>query len=374
MKKNSHRPGLPVTGTIIVFSSLFILFACRKLEDLNPFLKHFSQVNLVDNNHEYAAANTDPKLINAWGIAFSPNGIAWVNSQGGHVSAVYNKDGGTLRPPVNIPSPGSLNGGNPTGIVFNGSADFVLGHGGPARFLFVGVDGILSGWNQDYGSTAGRLKNNSGTAAYTGLTIAQKDGQNYLYAADFRGGKITVWNKNFGPTAMPFKDPEIPAGYSPFNIQSVGEWLYVTYAKVNDKGEEEKGEGLGYVSIFETNGHFVKRFISKGALNAPWGVAMAPSSFFVGMDQDWQNGYSKAVTNHPKILIGNFGNGWINVYDEDGNLLGPLKSRGKPIVIEGLWAISFPPSTATEVDPNRLYFAAGPDDEKDGLFGYIIKQ
>jgi uncharacterized protein (TIGR03118 family) len=135
------------------------------------------------------------------------------------------------------------------------------------------------------------------------------------------------------------------------------------YAKVDPvEGEEEAGPGLGYVDIYNTDGSFVKRFVSKGQLNAPWGVAWAPASFF-GDDENAR----------PAILIGNFGDGHINAYNEDGNFLGQLRAHGNPIVIDGLWAISFVPATATTIDANRLYFAAGPDDETEGIFGYIVK-
>jgi uncharacterized protein (TIGR03118 family) len=371
MKLPYKTLGSPIANACLFISCTLVLFAaCRKIDAHNPFLKHFTQVNLVDNNHEYNAPNTDTSLLNAWGIAFSPNGIAWVNSQEGHVSALYNAEGGAIRTPVNIPSPGGPVGGNPTGIVFNGSTDFELSKGGPARFIFVGVDGVLSGWNGQFGDTAELIKNNVGEAVYTGLAIGKSDSANYLYAADFKGGKIQVWDKNFAPVEMSFMDPGIPAGYAPFNIQAIGDWLYVMYAKVGDDGEEEKGDALGFVSIFKTNGDFVKRLASGGALNAPWGIAKAPLNFFDGVEMD---SVGNDKTAGAKILVGNFGNGRINVYTESGHWIGALRSRGKPIEIEGLWAITFAPSTATSIDPDRLYFAAGPDDEADGLFGYIIK-
>jgi uncharacterized protein (TIGR03118 family) len=290
------------------------------------------------------------------------------------VSALYDREGATVRPPVNVPSPNDTIGGNPTGIVFNGSSDFVLANGGAARFIFVGIDGVLSGWNQQAGNNAELVKNNSETSAYTGLTLDSVDGNKYLYAADFRDNKITVWDGNFQPvTSMSFSDPEIPAGYAPFNVQSVEGWIYVTYAKVGEDGEEEAGDGLGYVSIFKPNGDFVGRFASKGALNAPWGVAKAPAGFFSGVEKDWEDSTGGKHMAAPSILVGNFGNGYINVYAANGTWLGTLKSRGKPIQIEGLWAITFPPATS-DIDPERLYFAAGPNDEVDGLFGYIIKK
>ena len=363
----------------MLLAVMTIATGCKKAH-IPKALKDFNQVNLVANNASYGAAHIDPVLLNAWGIAFSSGGTPWVASQAGHVSTVYDKEGVTVRPPVNIPSPGGATGGNPTGVVFSGSAtDFILSNGQPARFIFVGVDGILSAWNGGAGNNAFLVKNNSATSAYTGLTLAANAGANYLYAANFRTGKIDVWDKNFAPVAMTFKDPSLPWGYAPFNIQVVGSWLYVLYAKVGADGKDQPGPGNGFVSIFTTAGSFVKRFVSRGYLNAPWGIAMTPTGFFEDLDEDDSkngksgHGNSGNDFDEPLLLVGNFGDGRINVYTQDGQFLGQLKSHGHTVVIDGLWALTFPPATATTIDPNRLYFAAGPDDEKDGLFGYIIK-
>lgn len=375
MKKKVGNYYFPLSLVIIVFAVLS--FNCQKTSDVtssvtegtgtekNPqMLKDFMQVNLVANDSlEYLPANEDQNLINAWGIAFSSTGTPWVASEGRGVSTVYNQFGAEVRPPVNIPSPGGPTGGHVTGVVFNGGSDFVLSNGQPARFMFVGVDGIISGWNPTAGSNALLIKNNSATSVYTGLAIASSAGQNYIYAADFRANRIDVYDRTFTRIMnMPFMDSGIPAGYAPFNIQAIGTKLYVMYAKVG-VGEEETGPGLGYVSIFNTDGSFVKRFISRGQLNAPWGIAMAPPGF-------WGSG-----SNNPAnvILVGNFGDGRINAFNEDGIFLGQLRMHGEPIIIEGLWGISFAPTTATSINPNKLFFAAGPDDEEDGLFGYIIK-
>jgi uncharacterized protein (TIGR03118 family) len=379
---------LSLTGAAILFLSLFNQ-GCQKTaeppgEEANAVsqafknpktLKDFTQVNLVGNNDEYDPAHIDPHLVNAWGIAFSSNGIVWVNSQAGHVSSVYDREGNFIaaRPEVAIPSPGGPTGGNPTGVVVNidpntstadgNIPDFRLTNGQSARFMFVGVDGILSGWNPASGNFALVIQNNVATSAYTGLTIAQNsEGQYHLYAADFRAGKIEVWDKDFNSVNMPFMDPGLPSGYSPFNIQSIGDELYVMYAKVGPDGEDEASPGNGYVSVFDESGMFEKRFVSRGQLNSPWGVAKASAGFFT--DESGQG--------QEAILIGNFGDGHINAFSTGGKFLGQLRAHGNPIVIEGLWAISFPPATST-IDPNRLYFAAGPDDEEEGLFGYITK-
>ncbi len=353
---------------------VFISSGCKKLIDVLPkpghqvkMIGNFNQVNLVANNNKYNAAHIDPLLLNAWGIAFSPTGTPWIGALGGHVSTIYNSEGVIQAiSPVTIPSPGGPTGGNPTGVVFNGSnTDFILSNGQAARFIFVGVDGIISGWNGAAGKTGLLIKNNVATSSYTGLAIATDAGNTFLYAANFRARRIDVLDRTFTTvTSKPFIDPFLPAGYSPFNIQAVGDVLYVMYAKVGPDGRDEPGVGNGIVDIYTTSGVLLKRFASKGKLNAPWGVAQATPGFF-----DTNN----TGNDENAILIGNFGDGLINAYSVDGVFLGVLSRDNKPIEIEGLWAISFPPTTATAVDQNRLYFAAGPDKEEDGLFGYLIK-
>jgi uncharacterized protein (TIGR03118 family) len=358
-------------------------------------LRDFQQVNLIDNNGEYHAKLKDPTLVNAWGLAFSSNGIAWVNAQGGHVSELYTAEGAIVRAPVKIPSPTDTVGGLPTGIVFSSNKGFKLSNGLGSVFLFVGVDGVLSGWNGAANTRALLIKNNSATSAYTGLALASSGGANYIYAADFRTGKIDVWDTTFAPVSMPFRDPGLPAGFAPFNIQAVGSWLYVLYAKVGPDGQDQAGAGNGFVDIFGTDGSFVKRFASRGTLNSPWGVAMAPAGFLQaanmgddnghgnedkhggnnsGGDNSGHGGHDDFDASQPVILVGNFGDGRINVFTLDGRYQGQLQSHNRTIVIEGLWALSFPPSTATAIDPNRLYFTAGPDDETAGIYGYLIKQ
>ena len=364
---------------ILLLCTLLINTGCQKGATDNPasrtaqeevdkdskLLKDFEQVNIVANDIAYQPLRVDPNLINGWGIAFSATGTPWVNAQGTGLSAVYTATGTDARPPVAIPSPGGATGGNPTGIVFSGSTtDFILSNNQPARFLFVGVDGIISGWNGAAGNTALLIKNNSATSAYTGLATASSGGNNFLYAADFRAGRIDVYDKSFNSVmTMPFVDPDIPAGYAPFNIERVGDKLYVLYAKVGPDGRDVPAPGNGYVSIFNTDGSFVSRFTSRGQLNAPWGIAKAPATF-------WGEGSSNPAD---VILVGNFGDGRINAFSSDGTFIGQLRKHGEPIVIYGLWAITFAPTTATSVDPNRLFFAAGPDHEEDGLYGYIHK-
>jgi len=374
---------------LFIMTALVLSIGCRKINNINDKdLRDFSQVNLVANNSEYSAAHVDPTLQNAWGLAFSPGGIAWVNAQAAHISELYTGEGAIVRPPVNIPSPTDTIGGSPTGIVFNSTKGFKLPNGSNAAFIFVGDDGVLSAWNGPAGNNAFRIKNNWATSSYKGLALAASGGANYLYAADFKTGKIDVWDTTFAPvTWMPFKDPFLPGAYSPFNIQLVGSWLFVQYAKLGADGDEEVGVGNGFVDIFNTDGSFVKRFASRGKLNAPWGIVQAPGSFLDDhdMDDDDSGKDHSSISNSkskdngrkptdPVILVGNFGDGRINAYTLDGKFLGQLQSHKHTIVIDGLWALSFAPSTATAIDPNRLYFTAGPDKETDGLFGYLIKQ
>lgn len=363
------------------WAGVFVLIAavgCKKNEPAPKLKANYDEVRLVANKDAYAAMRVDPDLQNAWGMAFAPSGPDWVNGEVTGLSFIFNTQGGDVRPPVAIPSSTSdAGGGHPSGIVFNGSSGFRLPNGNPARFIFVGTDGILSAWNG--GNVAIKVEDNSATSAYTGLAIAADGADSFIYAADFRSNHIevydTAWNE---VTGKPFTDPSLPSGYAPFNIQNVNGNLFVMYAKVGDDGEEEKGAGLGFVDIYRPNGSLIKRFASNGELNAPWGVAWAPTAFWANQKwdvddegDDHKMGEKKHNEVKEVILIGNFGDGYINAYDQDGEFLGKLRSQGKAIQIDGLWAISFAPATATSIDPNWLFFAAGPDDEADGLFGYI---
>lgn len=357
--QGSNRPLISYAG-LFLLGLIMILQACQKPPHRDR--KNYTQVNLVANNDEYRAARIDSKFINGWGISFSPGGVAWVSAANTGLSEVWDSLGKEVRPAVTIPSPGDAGmGGHPSGQVFNGTTDFKLPNGNPARFIFAGLDGVITGWNGGDAAVVAVDDSKSG-AVYTGIALAADNtGANFLYAANFSARKIDVYDKDWKEVDKPFWDPDIPAGYSPFNIQNIGGKLYVLYAKVGPDGEEEKGLGLGYVDIYNPNGSLVRRFTSKGPLNAPWGVAAAPPGFWDGGMNDLEN----------VILVGNFGNGQINAFDEWGKHLGTLKSSGKTLVIEGLWGISFAPVSATAVNPGWLFFAAGPDDETHGLFGYI---
>jgi len=344
---------------LLTFS--IVIASCHKDENTSTpsaSSTNFNRVNLVSNNSQDSAARVDPNLINGWGIAFSPTGNPWISAADGGVAIALDATGNQVIPPVSIPSASANTGGHPTGAVFNTTTAFVLPGGGVAKFIFAEEDGVISGWSS--GTAAERVVNNSATSSYKGITIASDSTGNFLYAANFKQSKIDVFDSSFTAVNIAFADPDLPEGYSPFNIQNIGGQLYVMYAKLGSDGEEEKGAGLGYVDIYKPDGSFVKRFASQGALNAPWGVAMAPSGFLDG-------------SNSNVILVGNFGDGYINAYSSDGSFIGQLSSNGTPIVIDGLWGISFAPSSAATIPPTRLFFAAGPNDEQNGLFGYIDK-
>ncbi|MFL5739045.1 MAG: TIGR03118 family protein [Flavisolibacter sp.] len=381
IKPTVFRPAL-----LLAASACLIFAGCQKTYETNPSqqqdvlakkssskkkIGHFDTVNLVSTDGSFGAAHTDPTLVNAWGIAFSSGGTPWVSSHDGHVSDIYNSEGVALGiSPVHIPSPTGTQDGEPTGVVFSASAtDFPLPTGGAARFIFAGEDGVISAWNGAQGHQAFR-KLTVPSSAFTGLALANNGGTNFLYAANFKARKINVWDNNWAPvTTMPFTDHNIPMDYAPFNIQNIGGMLYVAYAKVDPAtGDEDPGAGRGFVDIYRPDGTLAKRFAEHGTLNAPWGLTMAPAGFFDDGDDDHDDHKLQ-----PAILVGNFGDGRINAYSTEGKFLGQLRgAKNQALIIDGLWALSFPPSTST-IDPNRLYFAAGPDDESKGLFGYIIK-
>ena len=361
MQKNFHGKRYQLLfSTVLFLLALFTLQACKKNPLHNPFENDFQKIVLVADSSSYSPVTTDPNLLNGWGIAFAPSGPAWVSSNGAGLSTIYNALGSILRPPVTIPSSTSSTGGSPTGVVFNGGTGFRLSNGNAAKFIFADEDGVIAGWNT--GNAAEVAKNDAG-AAYKGLTIATDNGVPYLYVANFKEHAVDVYDTLWNEVSRPFTDPNLPAGYSPFNVQNINGKIYVVYAVVGDGIDEAAGPGAGIVDIYNPDGTLVRRFASHGPLNAPWGITWTPSSFW------------GSKLNAPNIiLVGNFGDGRINAFDEHGNFLGPLRSEGKPIVIDGLWGLSFAPTTATTVNSDWLFFAAGPKDEADGVFGYIAPE
>ncbi len=344
----------PLKGVFILFMFFLVAAGCRK-HDEQRFLSGYQQINLVADVDGYGAAIIDPNLVNAWGIAIAPSGPLWISANHTGLSTIYNRTGATLRPPVTI-----LDGeGAPTGQVFNSTTSFVIPDNGlPAKFIFAGEDGTITAWNG--GNNAGKVGGNpAGDAVYKGLAMGNDGTGNFLYATNFKGQKIDVFDSTFNyVTDKPFEDHFLPAGYGPFNIRNINGKLYVTYAKLKgpDNQDDEKGPGNGYIDVFSMKGKLLKRFASRGALNSPWGIVQAVSG----------------ITNVPNaILVGNFGDGRINVYEANGDFIGPLRDvNNKPIVIDGLWAIE---NNVPGGDANQLFFTAGPAEEEHGLFGYLSK-
>jgi uncharacterized protein (TIGR03118 family) len=313
------------------------------------------------------APHTDANLKNAWGIAFNPKGPVWVADNGTSVATIYDGNGVPKSLVVSIPD-GSSGPANPTGIVFNGTTDFIVSQGGNSgvgAFIFVGEGGTVTAWSPTVSPTAAitMFDDGSGGAVYKGLALASNGGANFLYAADFHNNKIDVFDKTFTKVAMPgkFQDPALPAGFAPFGIQAIGAKLFVAYAQQNAaKHDNLDGPGLGFVDVFDTAGNLLQRFASAGPLNAPWGIAQAPGNF-----GQFSN----------DILIGNFGDGTINAFDPtSGQFVGALKKKdGTAFAQQGLWGIAF--GNGIDSQPmNTLFFAAGPNAEVDGVYGRIDVQ
>jgi uncharacterized protein (TIGR03118 family) len=317
----------------------------------------YQQTNLV-SDMAGAAAHTDSKLINPWGISFVPGQPFWIADNNSGYSTVYDANG-VSQLSVLIPAPpGDASPATPTGTVINTTGGFMVG-GVSSQFLFVTEDGTISGWNGT-GNAILAVDHSTGGAVYKGMAILSPACcATYLVVANFHSGLIEPYTQSFAPLAPPgsFTDPNLPAGYAPFNIQQVGSQVFVTYA-VQDTAKHDpvNAAGNGIVDIFDLEGNFVKRFASNGTLNSPWGVVQASASF-----GQFSN----------DILIGNFGDGTINAFDPTtGNSLGQLKDQtGATITNASLWALVF--GAGGTGDTNTLYFTAGLADEGHGLFGAI---
>ena len=325
----------------------------------------YVQHNLVSDG-AVAADHVDPNLVNGWGVAFNPSGAAWVANNGTGTSTLYDGNGVALSLVVQIPAPGATSGGTPTGITFNGSNNFSVGSGsasGPARFLFATEDGLIAGWSPTADATHAlvAVDNSSKNAIYKGIAIGAGNNEALLYATDFHNNRVDVFDATFQPVTLAsnaFVDSRLPAGYAPFGIQAIGGDIFVTFALQDaDKKDEQHGRGFGFVDAFDPSGTLLARVAARGALNAPWGIALAPAGF---------GRFSNA------LLVGNFGDGRINAYDLVFDFpLGELRDKSNhPIAIEGLWGIAFGNGLLNQ-PVNTLFFAAGPGDENHGLYGRI---
>ena len=324
----------------------------------------YHQTNLVSDLPGLAQL-TDPDLVNPWGLAAGPTTPAWVANNGTGKATIYP---GFVNgsPIVKAGLVVSIPGGAPTGQVFNGTPGFVVHSGaasGPALFIFDSEAGLVTGWNPGVPppppSTQAQVGASVSGAIYKGLAIASTPAGTFLYAADFHNARIDVFDQGFNRVHLSgsFTDPQVPSGFAPFNVQALGGLLYVAYAKQDaDARDEVAGQSLGFVDVYSTSGQLLRHLIQRGQLDAPWGLALAPAGF---------GRFSGA------LLVGNFGNGRINAYDpQTGEFLGRLHhENGRPIEIEGLWALRF--GNGITGNLTTLLFTAGIDDEAHGLFGAI---
>jgi uncharacterized protein (TIGR03118 family) len=328
----------------------------------------FGMTGLVSNGAVMGTVN-DPNLVNPWGVALAPGIPVWVTNNETQTATAYDP-AGNLQLTVSLPASARGPAG-PTGLVFNGTADFVVSNGtasAPARFIMNGEGGTVLAWSLDVDPANALMMydDGAGGAVYKGLATATNGSANLLYATDFHNGKIDVFDGQFRKTSVPggFVDPQLPAGYAPFGIQALTlggtPVIVVTYAQhtPDNLDEEVEGPGLGVINVFDPNGSLLRRLVSVGAqLNAPWGVALAPTSF-------------GSLGN--MLLIGNFGDGAINAFDPNsGAFVDTIKdASGLPIANDGLWGLAFAVD-ANNQPTSTLYFAAGIANETAGLFGKI---
>lgn len=360
--------------------------------------QHYQQTNLVSNVPVTPAASvTDPNLQNAWGLVHGPATPWWISNNAGGTSTLYNTSGlnpanpTTQTPPpvlapvtiVALNAPGGMPGngvkipnapgqpapGSPTAVMYNGSTtDFLLAPGKPAVFLFATEDGTIQGWNPGVNATTAiievdnsQVSNKNYGAVYKGATIAEISGSEYILAANFRTGRIDVFDSNFKPVSIPeesFHDDGIPPGFAPFNVQGVGPNIYVTFAQQDSaKHDPVGGAGLGFVVVFDGQGKNIAHLEHGDWFNAPWGVVLAPADF---------GEFSHA------LLVGNFRGGTIAAFNpRTGRFMGNvLNAAGSTVNIDELWALAFGNGGASGPG-STLFFTAGPDNETNGLFGTL---
>jgi uncharacterized protein (TIGR03118 family) len=348
-----------------------------------PASAQFKDTALVSSNAGLVATTTmiDANLSNPWGLVTGPGLPFWIADNNSNLATLYSGTGAietnavTGSNSVGIAIPAGSGGvqANPTGQVYNGSGGFLIATSKgqeTALFIFAGEGGTIAAWAQDSGATAvtaydDGVVNGANHAVYKGLALGSVNGASFLYATDLHNNKVDVFDTNFAkPAEMQgkFIDPTIPSGFVPFGIVALNNQLYVTYAMQDGaKHDEITGAGLGYVDIFDFNGNFISRLASAGALNAPWGIALAPAGFgsFEG-----------------DLLIGNFGDGTINIFAPNGSSLassmGPITvANGQTLAIPGLWSLVFGNGDADK-PLTTLFYVAGFADQTDGVFGSIV--
>jgi len=318
----------------------------------------FTIVNEISDQASVGAPTTDPLLVNSWGLSEAPaGGPLWVANNGTGTTTLYNfATFGKIPLDITVAGPGGTMSA-PTGTVFTSAsgASFPVseaGKTGHSLFLFDGEDGTISGWapGVDLHNTIVAVDHSAQGDVFKGLTLQTNGAAPFIYAADFVHNRVEVFNNQFNQVAS-FTDPSLPAGYAPFNVQSLNGLVYVAFALQGGGINEAHGAGLGFVDVFDAGGHKISTLISHGALNAPWGLTIAPASFgqFAG-----------------DLLVGNFGDGKVNAYNATtGAFVGTLNdATGAPLFIDGLWALRQGPD-------GTVVFSSGPSDESHGLVGVI---
>jgi uncharacterized protein (TIGR03118 family) len=351
-------------------SLLLLTFPLAAQTAANTFLVH----NLV-SDLPGIADHQDANLVNPWGNGFGPTPF-WIGNNGTGTSTLYDGTGAALSLVVTIPqAAGAGHAGPVSGVIFNSfgsnTAAFAVASGKPSSFIFCTEEGVIAGWNGSASGTAASIlfDNSKSGAVYKGCALGGTAAAPVLFAANFNAGRVDVYdgslNLNPGSYAKAFANAAIPAGFAPFNVQLINGSVFVAYAKQNSaKHDDVAGAGFGYLAVFDQAGNLIGNLVSQGALNSPWGMAVAPSAFapFGGA-----------------LLVGNFGDGKVNAFDiGSGKLLGTLNdATGNPIAIPGLWSLNFGSGARTE-DPATLYFTAGigggPNNdplESHGLLGSI---
>jgi uncharacterized protein (TIGR03118 family) len=338
---------------------MLCLIACLGFTSLANAQKYV-QTNLVSDVPGWAAT-TDPNLVNAWGISFSPTSPMWIADNGTGLSTLYS--GSSIIPlVVTIPPPGSTGTSAPTGAVFNGGGAFNVTSNsltGSSVFIFDTEDGTINGWSPsvDVHNAVVAVNNSWSGAVYKGLAIGSIPDGTFIYATNFNSGWIEMYDSNF-KWVKNFTDTELPWGYAPFGIQNINGYLYVTFALQDEaKHDDVAGPGHGFVDIFDLKGNKLKRLISRGWLNSPWGLALAPAKFgsFSG-----------------DLLVGNFGNGHITAFNiSSGVSFGQMiRPTGQTLEIQGLWGLKFGNGAAAG-PTNTLLFTSGPGGESHGLYGTL---
>jgi uncharacterized protein (TIGR03118 family) len=329
-------------------STFILALACALVLAPSAAVAQTFSPTLLVSNVSGKAAHTDALLQNAWGLAYAPGGAFWVSDEADGWSTLYDATGAPQSLQVSVPSSSGTGPGTPTGMVYNGSTEFKIDNW-TSVFLFATLDGTISGWSSFDPSTT-LIGVRAAGASYTGLAITSHASGNHLFAADNANNKVDMYDGNFN-LVKSFTDSTIPPGFAPFGIQDISGQVYVTYASTS-------GSMGGFIDIFDENGNFVKRLVASKALNQPWGLAVAPTT--------WKT-FAGAL-----LVTNNTSAGIINGFNlSTGKLIGPLKNAaGKAVTINGLWGIEFGGGSTINGSTNQLFFTAGPNDT-NGYFGVI---